>query len=415
MTDVDRRFTTSWPLAVGVAVGLLALGTAAGVYFAPGGERTRARPPADAAPMAMGETPSGAEGVTVTLTPELVRRAQISVAEAETAALEDGLRVPGAVEPNAYRSVSVTPLVSGRVTQVAAELGDRVAAGAVMARVHSPELAEAQAALLSAQAALAAHDLQLRRTERLRAIGAASQQELEHIHAEHTAMSTRVESARSMLELLGLTAAQIGQLASTGEVSAIVDVPAPLGGVVTERRANVGLNVDPAMPLFTVIDLSTVWIVADLYERDFAAVSVGSRARVTSAAYPGFVVDGRVSYIDPQVRPDTRTARIRVEVPNPGGRLRLGMYVDVNLQVAAGEPVIVVPVAAVQPLGDRFVVYVPGGSEGTFVEREVRQGRRSGDRVEIASGLRAGEQVVTAGAFFLRAERERVAPAAHLH
>lgn len=428
MTD-DSRLSVPWPLAVTVAAGLLALGALGATWFARDGQalstdagsaagmtQAGTAPAAGAAaPMAMGATPSGTEGPTVTLTPELVRRAGITLAEAETAALETSLRLPGQVEPNAYRSVAVTPLVAGRVTHVAAELGDRVGAGDMMARVYSPELAQAQAAFLSSQAALAAHDLQLARTERLIEIGAASGQELEHVHAEHAAMSTQVASARSTLELLGLSAVQIERLESTSEISAVVDVPAPLGGIVTERRANVGLNVDTAMALFTVIDLSAVWVVADLYERDFAAVRVGSRATVTATAYPDLAVDGQVSYIDPRVRPDTRTARVRVEIPNPGGRLRLGMYVDVSLHVDSTEPGVVVPVAALQLLGDRIVVYVPGTEEGTFVEREVRQGRRSGDRVEITSGLTAGERVVTDGAFFLRAERARVSPTAHQH
>jgi RND family efflux transporter MFP subunit len=358
-----------------------------------------------------GETP----GPTVSLTPEMVRRAQIEVGAAEASVMGASLRLPGVIEPDAYRSVAVTPLVAGRVTEVLSELGDRVAPGASMARVYSPELAQAQAALLASRAALAAHDQQLRRTERLIEIGAASQQELEHIHAEHTAMSTRVETARATLELLGLSSAQVAQVIDTGEISAVVDVPAPLGGIVTERRANVGLNVDPTMALFTVIDLSTVWAIADLYERDFAAVRIGSQASVTTTAYPGFRADGRVSYIDPQVQQDTRTARVRVEVPNADGRLRLGMYVDVSVQGGSGAVAVVVPVDAVQPVGDQYVVYVPGASEGTFVERQVHVGPRSGDRVAVETGLRAGEPVVTAGAFFLRAERERVSPVAHEH
>lgn len=435
MSDDSVRLSVRWPLAVGLAVGLLALGAAGAALLlrAPRAEGVGAsgsgptsgaamdragegRPQELTAPMVMdgqaaGETP----GPTVSLTPEMVRRAQIEVGAAEASVMGASLRLPGVIEPDAYRSVAVTPLVAGRVTEVLSELGDRVAPGASMARVYSPELAQAQAALLASRAALAAHDQQLRRTERLIEIGAASQQELEHIHAEHTAMSTRVETARATLELLGLSSAQVAQVIDTGEISAVVDVPAPLGGIVTERRANVGLNVDPTMALFTVIDLSTVWAIADLYERDFAAVRIGSQASVTTTAYPGFRADGRVSYIDPQVQQDTRTARVRVEVPNADGRLRLGMYVDVSVQGGSGAVAVVVPVDAVQPVGDQYVVYVPGASEGTFVERQVHVGPRSGDRVAVETGLRAGEPVVTAGAFFLRAERERVSPVAHEH
>jgi RND family efflux transporter MFP subunit len=345
----------------------------------------------------------------VTLTPESVRRAGIELGLVTSAATDVRLRVPGEVQPNAYRIVAVTPLVAGRITDVSAELGAPVLQGQRMARIYSPELARAQTEFLASQAELLAHEQRLRRTERLVEIGAASQQELEQAHAEHTMMTTRVASGRSTLELLGLSSDRIADLASSG-VSSVVDVPAPIAGVVTERRANVGLNVDPSMALFTVVDLSTVWVVADVYEHDFAAVRTGSSATVTAAAYPGFRFDGRVSYIDPQVRNDTRTAKLRVEVPNRDGRLRLGMYVDVSLLETSRAQTAVVPVAALQPMGDRYVVYVPGAANGTFVERGVKIGQRSGDVVQVESGLAPGEQVVIEGAFFLRAERERTSP-----
>ena len=187
-----------------------------------------------------------------------------------------------------------------------------------------------------------------------------------------------------------------------------IDVRAPLAGVVTSRAANAGLNIDPATPLFTIVDLSTVWVIADLYERDFAKVRVGSPATVTSAAYPDLTLQGRVSYIDPQVQPETRTAKLRVEVPNASGQLRFGMYVDVQ----AGESVrsgLFVPAAAVQMVGVRPVVYVESQDHaGRFIERNVEVGASSGDRVPVLAGLEPGERVVTEGVFFLRAETERL-------
>jgi RND family efflux transporter MFP subunit len=128
---------------------------------------------------------------------------------------------------------------------------------------------------------------------------------------------------------------------------------------------------------------------------------------ITSAAYPGVTLGGRVSYIDPQVQQETRTAKLRVEVPNAGGRLRLGMYVDVNAADATRQGLFV-PKAAVQVIGSRPVVYVASVEHpGQFVERDVEVGDAVGDRVPVLSGLAAGERVVTEGVFFLRAERER--------
>jgi RND family efflux transporter MFP subunit len=178
--------------------------------------------------------------------------------------------------------------------------------------------------------------------------------------------------------------------------------------VVTARSANSGQVVAMGQELFVVTDLGTVWLVGDLYEQDFAAVRVGSEATVTSAAYPGSELRGRVSYIDPRVDPQTRTAKVRVEVPNPGGRLRLGMYVSMVFARAGGQRQVVVPRAAVQSIGDQSVVFLPvAGEEGKFLRRRVRLGPASGNFYVVLEGLWAGDTVVTDGSFLLRAEAAR--------
>jgi HlyD family secretion protein/cupredoxin-like protein len=178
---------------------------------------------------------------------------------------------------------------------------------------------------------------------------------------------------------------------------------------VTERGANVGLNVDPATRLFTVVDLSTVWVVADVYEKDLSRVHVGTEAAITTSAYPDLTRRGRVSYIDPQMRSETRTAKVRVEVPNPRGELRLGMYADVVVTGAPGASTPRVPRSAVQNVGERTFIYLANPKEpGKFTEREVRLGQVSGGDVEVISGVQPGDVVVTVGSFFIRAERERL-------
>jgi RND family efflux transporter MFP subunit len=313
------------------------------------------------------------------------------------------------VQPNAYRSVIVKPIVAGRVARVLSELGQPVRRGQVMADIYSPELAEAQTRYLSSRAVLEAHEQALRRTGRLVEIGAASRQELEKIHAEHTAATTMVASNRARLTLLGMTDEQLSQDTPFTEVTATAMIAAPIDGIVTIRDANVGLTVDPATPLFTIVDLSTVWVVGDLYEQDFARVRVGSPAVVTTTAYPDLSIPGQVSYIDSQVKPDTRTAQVRVEVPNRQRQLRLGMYAEMRVSGSAAGETPTVPRTAVQTVGDRAVVYVADAQHpGHFVEREIRVGDASGDQVAITRGLQAGEVVVVKGSFSLRAERERL-------
>ncbi len=183
--------------------------------------------------------------------------------------------------------------------------------------------------------------------------------------------------------------------------------PAPANGVVIARTVNPGQVVGAGQGLFVVTDLSTVWAIGDLYEKDFPLVRPGSSATVTVPA-TNQTLRGRVAYIDPRVDPATRTAKIRVEVPNTGANLRLGMFVTMGIETASGQRMTVVPQAAVQAVGERMVVYTPvDGEEGKFTERVVKVGPSRGDLVQVLVGLKPGEKVVTVGSFFLRGEAAR--------
>ena len=315
------------------------------------------------------------------VSPELVARAGIRVETVQAGEAGTGLRVPGTVRPNPVRKVSVTPLAGGRVTRVLVELGQHVARGAVLAEIYSPDLAEARARFLSMQADLEAGEARIARTERLAQIGAASQQEVEGVRAEHTRHQTDVEQAAARLRLLGVDPAHVTHATAANPASATLRVTAPQEGVVLERPATVGMTVDPATVLVTLVDLSPVWVIADVYERDFGAVRVGTRATITTDAYPGPGVPGKVTYVSPEVRPETRTAEVRVEVPNPKGELRLGMFVNVTLEGIQRPAGAVIPRAAVQTVGARTVVYVAlDESAGRFEERPVVLGE--GTRTE---------------------------------
>jgi cobalt-zinc-cadmium efflux system membrane fusion protein len=413
----DTRVTMHKGAAALVAIALLTVGGGATYVLMRNDDRTGGQvadmpSPAGAEPSpraAVTSSNAPLPDVIIPLSQDAVDRAGIVVAPVTSGTTATELRLPGVVEPNAYRQVVVTPLVAGRVTKIGPALGDRVRRGQTLAEIYSPALAEAQTRYVSAQAMLDAHDRELQRTQKLVEIGAASRQELEKIHAEHAAQTAAVQSARSQLELLGVSASALENMAPSHSVSATTTVPAPIDGVVTERGANVGLNVDTATKLFTIVDLSTVWIVANVYEKDFSLVRVGSEVALTTSARPELTLRGRVAYIDPQVSDDTRTAKARIEVPNPGGELRLGMYADVVVAGASGASSLRVPRSAVQNVGDRTVVYLANPKEpGKFIEREVRLSPSSGEQVEVVSGVKPGDVVVTEGSFFVRAERERL-------
>ncbi len=409
--------TVGWPALIAGGIGLLAAG--AGIaYFAPRPAPATSSPQRSAASAAQptgGASPSAPvpgtpADVVVTLTPEAIQRAGIVLAPVSAGRDTSTLRLPGVVEPNAYKQVVITPLVGGRVTRVLAELGQSVRRGQPLAEIFSPERAEAETRFVSARAELDAHERELQRTEKLVEIGSASRQELERLHAEHTAKLTAVESARSRLELLGLSPSTIAHLGPGKDVGAVTTVTAPIAGVVTERAANSGLNVDMTAKLFTVVDLSTVWVVADLYEKDFSRVRVGASASVTTKAFPdAAVLHGKISYIDPQVNPETRTAKLRVEATNPKHELRLGMFADVTIEAGGRGAAALIPRAAVQNVGSETVVYLADPQQaGRFIEREVRLGDRSGNDVAVLSGVKPGDRVVAEGSFAVRAERDRL-------
>ena len=400
-----------------VAVGLLIAGAGATYLLMRRDAGTGGHPAEVASRGGAQPSPAAPAGTSHTQLPDVVvplrqdaaERAGLVMTPVASGTSAAEIRLPGVVEPNAYRQVVVTPLVAGRVTRVGPALGDRVRRGQSLAEIYSPALADAEARYVSARAMLDAHDRELQRTQKLVEIGAASRQELERIHAEHAAQTAAVQSARSQLELLGVPASALETLTPGRTIGATTSVPAPIDGVVTERGANVGLNVDSATKLFTVVDLSTVWVVADVYEKDLSRVRVGTEAAITTSANADLTLRGQVSYIDPQVSADTRTAKLRVEVPNPRGDLRLGMYADVVVTGPPEASTLRVPRSAIQNVGDRTVVYLANPKDaGTFVEREVQLGQTSGEQVEVGSGVRPGDVVVSKGSFFVRAERERL-------
>jgi len=347
------------------------------------------------------------EPVEVSLTPEAVTRAGIKIETVKTAVATVGVGVPGTVTSNAYRDTKVNALVGGVVRQVTVELGAQVQRGQTLAVIFSSDLADAQMKYLSMRATFEADRQKLVRTEKLVALGAASRQELEEVTAMHAGHETELAAARQRLLLLGLGARQLDSLTDASHVVSEVTVPAPANGEVITRTVNPGQVVSAGQELFIVTDLSTVWVIGDLYEKDFAAVRVGSNAVINVAAN-NRTLRGRVAYIDPRVDPASRTAKVRIEVPNAGGDLRLGMFVTLNFETGSNQRITVVPQAALQAVGERTVVYVPvDGEEGKFIERPVKLGPSRGNVVQVVEGLRPGEKVVTDGSFFLRSEAGR--------
>ncbi|PWT75590.1 MAG: hypothetical protein C5B46_02495 [Proteobacteria bacterium] len=354
------------------------------------------------------ETPTAATEQRLTLTPDQLRNLQLeieTVGEAPASAAA-GQMTTGIVQANTYKETPVISLVGGIVRTITPQLGQTVRRGQTVAMVFSNELADTQSRYLTALAVLDEHHRHHMRTERLVEIGAASRQELESAASMYKDAESNVANLRQKLILLGLTTERIDALKSTTQISSEVTIPSPATGTITSRSVNPGEVIEANKELLRVTDLSSIWVIGQVYEKDLATVRVGSGANVTSDAYPNRVFRGRVSYVDPKIDPATRTAQVRIELANTGQMFKIGMYVNVAFGAlgAAEKTVPVVPKDAVQMIGNQQFVFVATDKPTEFIMRPVRLAAENNGSYQVLEGLSVGERVVTNGSFLLRAE-----------
>lgn len=346
---------------------------------------------------------------TITVSPDVIQRAGIRIEQVgEQLAGEASATAitTGTVQANSYRTTPVVSLVGGIVRRVNAELGQGIVRGQTVAVVFSDELAQAQSRYLTARADLEEHHKHHARTVKLLEIGAASREELEQATTKLRAAESELASQRQRLLLLGLSSQRINSLRSSAQVSSEVSLPAPLTGTVITRSVNPGEVIQADKEILRVADLSSVWVIGQVYEKDLGRIHVGSGATITSEAYPGRIFRGQVSYVDPTLDQATRTAQVRVELANPGRALKIGMYVNVAFAALDGAASILaeIPANAVQNINNQQVVFVATANPNEFVMRPVRLGPETNGRYSVLEGLSAGERVVTEGSFLLRAE-----------
>ncbi len=369
------------------------------------------------------------------------------------------LRVTGTVETNPQQTQQATTLVSGRVERVNVVIGDRVRSGSVLAVVSSPEVAEMhgklreaetrlqlaernlarvqraenRVAVLQARARLDEAEATLKRTKRLIELGAGAGKDLVSAEAAYKtakadydfqsniSLSREVQQAQAEVETARVDVGHIRQsLVTLGahlseserdsprENISLVTVRSHVSGSITERQVNAGSGIQAGTPLFTIANISTVWVIANVPEAQLGSLRVGTPAEVRSAAVAGGPLAGRINYIDPRLNEETRTGRVRVELSNPGERLKSGMFVEVGLQAGTGSATgeeLVIPSTAVQRIGDRMVVFIPkDGEEGTFIVRDVELGGEVEGYHRVVNGLKLGEKVVTKGSFILKTQ-----------
>jgi len=311
----------------------------------------------------------------------------------------------GKILANENRLAHLSARVPGRIVAVYANLGDRLKEGGRLLLFDSPAFGEAQLEYRKARTTLRVTEKALERATALLDRGAIGVGEQQRREADYENARADLLEAEEKLHLLGMTEQEIQRLAAKtlphAEV-AQVTLRAPFTGEVIERSATIGEVIDPNKTLFTVADLSTVWVRADFPEQQVGRLKIGLNIEVRVSAYPDTVFHGVFTYVGAVIDPTTRTVTARADVPNPDGRLRPEMFAEVTL--VTDEPsVLSVPRAAVQQVGSRTVVFVVRGPR-RFESRDVTLGQASSEYIQVVAGLAIGDDVVTQGSYALKSE-----------
>jgi cobalt-zinc-cadmium efflux system membrane fusion protein len=380
-----------WAVALAVALSLAGCskGDAKDEHAAEGGQN---------AEQAGEKKDEHAEAEELTLTTEEAGRAGVKVEAIKAQSLGETLVVTATIQADQERLARVAPRIEGRITAVSAKLGDQVRAGQALAKLESVAVGEAHAGWVQAQAELRTAEADFKRARALNADEIISRKDFLRAQADRDKAAAGLRAAADRLRLLGGATN-----ASDANVSSF-PVTAPFGGTVTEKKATLGDLASPSEPMFTVADLSRVWIQADLPESALAKVQVGAKAKVTVPAYPAETFDGQVGYIGAAISKETRTAAARIEVANADGRLKPEMFATATIEVAGDKrEVIALPDAAIVLMQGQPTVFIY--EQGAYAMRVVEPGERVGGRTVLKSGINSGEEVVTEGAYALKARK----------
>lgn len=381
-TDTSARRRATMKRVLGTLAGILVLGGAAGIAA----YATRDIKPKTAAPAHDHAAMTAATGTQqpVVITAAEAARIGVTYATVDTASLITEIRAVGQVTFDERRVSAVAPKIEGWVETLAVDFtGKAVAAGQPLLTLYSPMLVSAQEELLLARRLVGD-------------VGAGTQD------ARRSA-DEMLESARRRLAYWDVSPFDVAEIERTGQVKRAVTIRTPVGGYVLDKNVIAGQRVMPGETLYRIADLRTVWIEGEVFEQDLAAVRLGQMVHADFQALPGEHHMGRITYVYPTLNPETRTARVRVELGNPGFRLKPGMYATLRVEGAQRPPMLTVPRSAVLVTGERSLVFVQM-PDGRLGPRDVRLGVATPERVEILSGLTKGERVVSSATFLIDAE-----------
>jgi cobalt-zinc-cadmium efflux system membrane fusion protein len=351
---------------------------------------------------------SAGEARLVRLPLDEVTRSGVTVEPVGRTAFRTYRTFPGVIRPNENALANITTLVRGRVAEVDADLGQMVKANQLLVVLHSGDLGLAQSAYLKARARRHVAEQAYQRAEFLFKEKVIGQAEAQRREGEMISIRAEAQEALEGLRLLGMGDKEIGILERTQKIRSQVAIVAPFAGRVIARDLTKGELVETTQKLFVVADLSTVWVVANVSEKDVsyvqrATVSPNQPVEVFVTAYPDDVFQGTVSYVGDVLDTATRTMQVRLSLPNPTGHLKPEMFATIRVSSEPAPDVLVIPEAAVQHDRDRSFVFVQK-EPGVFEARTIKVGEKNGTVAEVLEGLQEGESVVKEGAFTLKSE-----------
>jgi cobalt-zinc-cadmium efflux system membrane fusion protein len=347
-----------------------------------------------------GHDEHGEEGK-IKMTAEVQKQNGVAVSPVKKQRMAGVISVTGKVEANADKIAHVSPRISGKVVSVRASLGDSVAVGQPLATLDSVELGEALSRYHQSKTKLALAQSNMERIRNLVEKKIAARKDILVAETDFKTAQTELHTDEERLSLYGVV---LSDLKGDDHKKPLLPVRSPIGGVITEKHAIVGELSDPSKSLYTIADLSSVWVVVDINEKDLAKVHKGQATNVIVGAYPDLKLKGRITYIADLVDQATRTVKARIEVANSGRKLKPEMFATVELTLAAdAPPVLAVPEDTLQDLDGKKVVFVAENAT-EFAARPVQTGRSASGLVEIVSGLKEGENYAVKGSFILKSE-----------
>ena len=320
----------------------------------------------------------------VKISTDKVQKLGVRTEAAQLRTLDKLVRASGRIEPDERRVYTIAPKFEGYVERLHVNVtGQAVGRGQALFEVYSPELVSAQRE----------YAIAMQGVNTLKDAGGQAQ----------AGMQQLADASLQRLRNWDISEAQIKALADSGATTRTLTFRSPVSGIVMDKEALQGMRFMPGETLYQIADLSAVWVIADVFEQDIGLLKNGAKATVSINAYPDKTFSGRVTYVYPTLSAETRTVPVRVELANPGGLLKPGMFAQVELPVTAKGQVITVPVSAVIDSGTRQIVLIEQGA-GRYESREVKLGARSDTHVEVLDGVDDGEPVVVAANFLIDAE-----------